>query len=908
VLPPQANWLEVLRSQDPFVVSGHVNRLINEAVDALRDDRIRFVDPELHEAETACRQAAMAFSDVKLRLLVADRVDEQAYSRLPWQEQEDARTFVVREPERGGELELQLYELRDAFFQTYDKLVGRLNERLLLPGQAAIASAIAASREATLTDWARKSRRRLIERWAAAGLADDTAAALADDPTVGDAPSALPSLREQGLVLLEGVFGSGKSVTGERLHQADLAAALRDVDAPVPVYLDARAVDGALADTVAETCVSVGVPEMVGVRLVLDGLDEVALGRAYVLLTQARGLTQEWPGSRVVATVRPGLPDIQDNQRLAYPPMSAEEAAALAQRIGGQPNRAPVASTAVREAMRLPLFVIIAALSYRETHAVPTSRIDFLENLVERALRRPGADISGVRNALSRLAHLAIEAGAPIPASEVGNDAEIEALIVSRLVVRRGRTLAFGLPILEQYFGGKSVLAAGLPKDALADAAALERWRYPLALALAAASWERSATLLQPIIDHFPGIAAWLLHESVPAHGRGSHASVPMRCGDRIHLALAAWLPALSPAADLLKIGSAPNTPPLVLAVRVEDDTLLSVIRHTPTDDGRTGVLALAQPVEDIRAFHGQDGSYRRGRPAADYSAWPWRWSLDWITDGLAELLKGKRLHAHLHGPAASERQWAQCRAVIAGSFNQEPLSAAAITARLRQILTPGLASIRLSSGWVAAREDLEALLTALEAGDGVAADGSVHCPFPAPDLPAAPTTSHYGHYSDEHLAVFVTYLHAAALDIYERLCEAWLPRLKPTLGMACILPVHIAGHVTRTTHNGTPTGFQLHQYSYETRPLPAGSQSTALFTYSESGLPAQEWTVTLQQHAELRQTIEILHPATAPWAHPRAGTAAIPSPTDTPATTLAYQWLWEDLRTLRLASGTGPH
>ncbi|MFF1341529.1 hypothetical protein ACFVYT_27005 [Streptomyces sp. NPDC058290] len=762
--------------------------------------------------------------------------------------------------------------------------------------------AVPPSREEVLTLWARQSRNRLIDRWAAAGLDDAEAADLADDPTIG-APSRLLPVQDRGLVLLEGVFGSGKSVTAERLHQADLAAAARANNAPIPVYLDTRSVHGDLATAVIEASASIGSPEQLGVRLVLDGIDEVSLARATSLLTQARSLTCRWPGSRIVATARPGVPGVRDNERVGYPPMSDDEAAALAQRIGGQLNHVPVDSAAMREALRLPLFVIIAALSHRECRDVPSSRIDSLEDLVERALRRPGASITGVRTTLARLARLGIEAHGPVPTAEVGNDAEIEALVASRLVVRRGRTLAFGLPILEQYFGGKSLLEEGLPDGAAIDGAVLERWRYPLALAIASASWERSVALIQPIIDEFPGVGAWLIHESIPAHGRGSHASVPARCADWIYLTLAAWLAGLAPASGLLRVGSTRHTPPLVLAVHVKGDTVLTISRHTPTDDGRSGVLKMPQPPVDILAFRGRGGSYWHGQPAADYPAWPWRWSLDWATHQLAELLRGRRLHASLPGPAALERRWSQCRAVAQGTYLQERLSSAQIISRLRQILTQGSVSHRFPSGWTARRHDLEALLDSLEAGDGVAADSYLYCPYPAPDLPAALRTAHYGHYSNEQLIAFVEHLHVTAVGIYQSLCETWFPKLIPTLGLACLLPVRITGHVTRATERN----FLYHEYSYDTCPVPAGDRTTAAFSYCEAGLPTEEWPATLQRFAEVQRTIEELHPAAAAWAHPRTGVGELPSVTDTPATDLAYRWLWEDLSDLRIVSGVGP-
>ncbi|MER5619174.1 hypothetical protein ABT068_45715, partial [Streptomyces sp. NPDC002215] len=132
VLPPHADWLTSLRNQHFFVVSGRVNRLFHEAVDTLMNDPIWFIDPELHEAETACREAGGAFAQDMINLLFADRVDSDAMERLPGSESEDAWTLVLGEHEKGKS-ELRLHQRRDAFFKAYDVLVRLLNERLLLP-------------------------------------------------------------------------------------------------------------------------------------------------------------------------------------------------------------------------------------------------------------------------------------------------------------------------------------------------------------------------------------------------------------------------------------------------------------------------------------------------------------------------------------------------------------------------------------------------------------------------------------------------------------------------------------------------------------------------------------------------------------------------------------------------------
>ncbi|MFF3139211.1 esterase/lipase family protein [Streptomyces mirabilis] len=132
VLPPYADWIKTLRTQDFFVVSGRVNRLLHEAADALSNDPLQFIDPALRDAATGCSRAATDLSEAMIDLLCADRVDATAYEDLPAREKEDAWTLFVREYQRG-ESERRLHTLRNAFFETYDALVSLLNERLLAP-------------------------------------------------------------------------------------------------------------------------------------------------------------------------------------------------------------------------------------------------------------------------------------------------------------------------------------------------------------------------------------------------------------------------------------------------------------------------------------------------------------------------------------------------------------------------------------------------------------------------------------------------------------------------------------------------------------------------------------------------------------------------------------------------------
>ncbi|MFE4976277.1 esterase/lipase family protein [Kitasatospora sp. NPDC056651] len=144
VLPPYADWLKTLRSQQFYVVSGRVNRLFHEAVDSLRNDPLDFIDSGLQEAAIGCSQAAVALSEAMIELLFADGVDAEAYERLPAPEKEDAWRFVVGEYRRGKR-ELHLHTLRNSFFEAYDTLLSLINKRLPEPEQAAVLTSPARS-------------------------------------------------------------------------------------------------------------------------------------------------------------------------------------------------------------------------------------------------------------------------------------------------------------------------------------------------------------------------------------------------------------------------------------------------------------------------------------------------------------------------------------------------------------------------------------------------------------------------------------------------------------------------------------------------------------------------------------------------------------------------------------------
>lgn len=74
----------------------------------------------------------------------------------------------------------------------------------------------------------------MVARWLAADVPVAQAWELVEAPTAGRTHAAWEDLPAPGLVVVEGDFGTGKSLASERHRQADIAAALSAITALSP--------------------------------------------------------------------------------------------------------------------------------------------------------------------------------------------------------------------------------------------------------------------------------------------------------------------------------------------------------------------------------------------------------------------------------------------------------------------------------------------------------------------------------------------------------------------------------------------------------------------------------------------------------------------------------------------------
>ncbi|HEY1704088.1 MAG TPA: hypothetical protein VGG75_30695 [Trebonia sp.] len=753
------------------------------------------------------------------------------------------------------------------------------------------------------------SRGRLAARWVAVGLSSEVSQRLADDDSVGNPARLGRELPARGLLVLEGDFGSGKSVTAERIHLADVASA-GDGDAPLPVYLSARQVSGLLQDAVQASTTGLGDLRRHGVRLVLDGLDEPGPARAAELLEEARALVFSMPNSRIIATARPGL-SLNKEERLSYPPLDREEGTALAQRLGADWWLLVNESPAIEEMLRLPLFLIVALLQIWGFAAVPRSRGTFLDALASAALKRTREPIERPWQALLTLASLTVSRGGTVPAAELGGEQIVRLVLETRLVVRDGRTLRFALPVLEQYFAAQSVLETGLSRLDLHDLQLLDRWRDSLILAVTVGSWDQASALLDAIAQHHPGVVSRLISSAIP--GVGSTASAALlpghiECARQLRHVLSTLVAALGPASRCLGFTNENGNTPAVGA-HVDGTSVVAGLRI-----GQDGPVAVELPAADP-AVHGKgiDGSewhrYRLGHPPADFAAWPWQWGLAWISLDLERLLNDRVLPLPRHGPFYDERRW-QLAKVICGTrgMAHRPIDGQALLTATEQLHDSMKARRTVRHSWSGgtarvSTDPAEIALLVQELSDDAvfATDGCLHRPYPAPDVlpPASSTISSL--YSDEAIRLLAEQVHTNALTIYSTLVDTWFPTLKPTLGLGCILPVLFTGRLMPMPNDWNGPGF-----AYEMVPLAPAERSRAEIRLAATeeellGFEPTDMQAMMDRSLRLRHQVSALRPGTEGWAHPRAGSGDLPVWGDRPATALAYRWLWEDLHALRM-------
>jgi len=498
----------------------------------------------------------------------------------------------------------------------------------------------------TADELERESWARCKRRWTLLGVSPEEAEALAKNPTVG-APDTEARVRlGRPVAVIAAEVGAGKSLLLDRLMQRAIVRYRESEDAPLPVFVEATEVKGKLREVVVERTESLDSSAKRGAAIFVDGLEEAGRARARQLLDEAHYLSDMWPNTTVVVAGRLIQELEEERERgeaVALPKLTEEETAALIRRFSGEPRVVGVYGwpESVRQAVKLPLFATLVGLDMRNRYDRDArSGGELLSHLVDRALRR--ADEAVEVAELRRLAvAITDRGGGRIRRGDAGTWDEVRRLRGTGLVHQEGGALRFSLQILSEWFAAQALELGDVDaKDLASDFTRLERWRYPLIMAVGNFGYERVLEILEPVVHAAPGFASQLVDEALG----GGHAEEGVsedvdEVAAQFRRTMGAWVEGLGPLA------------PFCAPVK-GDGTLGTLAISSQEGRGNYAWYAGQEELPEVVPFwRVADTELRFGVPQRNFAvgrqdAWAWRRTFKDLRGDLEEALKVGKLPA----------------------------------------------------------------------------------------------------------------------------------------------------------------------------------------------------------------------------------------------------------------------
>lgn len=758
----------------------------------------------------------------------------------------------------------------------------------------------------------RESRARCAERWRRLGLSREEAFELVDDLLVGAPNPRVFSALRRPLTIVTGEVGAGKSLLLDRLFQRAIVRLREEPEAPLPAFVEAQEVEGRLQDVVVrKTTPSLGNPREQGAVVFLDGAEEAGRAAAVRLLREARILAETWPNTTVVIAGRP-LPDfVGQEETFAVPELDTSEQQALIERLSGQeviPSLTYSWPESIKEAIKRPLFATLVSLDLRARDIRnPRSTGELLSGLVERAFGRAGETVdTGV---LRRLAAACVDRGGPVRAADVATTAEMTRLRETGLVLESSGAASISVQILTEWFAAQA-LETGLidTSEIAADLARLERWRYPLQIAVATFGFSRVEEILGPVVRNAPAFTSQVVEEGIARSGFGGEEmppTTPEEFGERLRATMQAWVDGIGPLA------------PLIAPVR-EDGPLSTLgINASPTRVYQRSWYRGEEDLEDVVALEDHNPEVLptwewpniRGVGSHRQAAWPWRYALEDLRSELSKLLKKRSLPIS-GGVLVKEAAWEAARKLDRSfgghrRLQSEPIPLESLDECLEMIgeYQDGETD-EIHIGGMGGRPriyDLRYMKTEMRR---LRAAGVTEMPppWPTPDRWDDPELRHtetgsvyvWEPYSPEALLAKVRIVLEGAFEGYRRFVEEYFGQLAPHMQIAATLPARLTGtlilsHIDTRMDRSPYVAWYLD-------PLPPGSTN-------ETRIEIGKERATREHMLGVLDRVHMMRPEAAGWiSAPEYATGKFFW--QTPATELAYELLWKDLKRISWVDG----
>ncbi len=738
----------------------------------------------------------------------------------------------------------------------------------------------------------RLSVSRCKRMWIALGVPDDIAAELSEDQSIGD----MLKWPNQGLHMVVGDQGAGKTLALERLFQRLVMRALADSSQPFPLFANARDLREPLIEYVERMSQGYSQPSVQGTSILIDGLDEIGVTAANAMLEQVAAYTDANANVTAMVTSRP-LPGLKSaGKQVAMPTMDDEHAINLISRISGREldRRVRYAwSNSTQQAAKLPLFAVMLGSELRKNPSFGVPRPSQLVNrLAEGAWQEAGDNAEVVDELLQKLAVKAISTGARVRLSNVTHGKlQQRWLTDSRLVNEHTGTVDFTVPIFREWYAARALIEQTVSVEDILPAS--DRWIIPLAIAIDSENEALGRQLMVRIASTDPGLVSLLLKE-LGERWHGDRTDEPflgtaIEVGAEIRNAMLAWGQGLGKLYPIIgPVDRDGNTATLGVRLNAPHITTswYSGSKELPAVLDLPGHINWGNLSPDWPRLSSEQVLHTK--------TWPWVMTKRRLVDSLSETIRSKGL-ALDSTDAIRELCWTFALAVKEqGEFNPTPIY---IRDVLRFINYMEDGSIpKTIPYWLNDFSDRDVRSIKICLSESVE-DGEefITEPWPSADQPNSSSLV-WRFYSEQRLLERTKSVYAGALRIYDNMVKQWFKSFGPRLHLYRVLPIRLEGQLVFPPQQNTVNRHSEPTLVWRPRCLPVDAKSIVDF---EVG-PREEFRDGFLHYCrDERKELKRLRPGdtTEPWLSEMGSRLEVFG--NRPATELAYDWLKGELREL---------
>jgi hypothetical protein len=725
----------------------------------------------------------------------------------------------------------------------------------------------------------------------------------------------VPKVSADSVTVLVGDYGAGKSEAAEAWHREGIEALGNSEDAPLPVWLLARESTANALDHTLERVVGPLWRSARGLMIVLDGLDEVDPGSANHLLNSARELRLNREGAQILITARHGVAIPRDSETTVVSPLSAETAIEIVETIAGEKVVNWSWTEGMKESLARPFFALATGAMYRDGKR-PKGEVDLLRSLVTEAFARPNefesvtsAQVSAVLESLAVTLTRDNKEGLTVPDRQIA--------LASRLVaLGPDQALRFSLPIFQHWYAAQAILDGKVPTATLVESdTQFGKWRWATAVAVAIATDPRALdSLVAALVAGNAGAAGWILDEAFRGHAHfrtSDDADLdPVASGPRLLKALRTWEEGLGPLAR-------GTLPARLLAGHVElgfftfgHGISVAFARDSPVEDKVTGTPS----VSPFAALSPEWVPWFTSGTVPPVEAWPWLITKEKVANETGGKLGRDPFLGSGKGVWAQERRYDLARSLVGkGNLWRGHLDADSVRREASRIIAQGFYH---SYSFDSAREYAHQELVDLAAWIESSGVKEIRSLTPGHDLEHGQEGGPICRlYSRQALMSFEAEVHSLGCDAYDEAIEYHFQRLSWAMAGTARSPFGVALLIADPPAELVHTGNSLSSVRVPLSILEEVAQPTAHSVWGSSKR-AVITPVPYDRQAgmELRLRADTLY---REWLNGRDATfAGGISLTEfgatnlgevRPASSVAADWLWNDLRRLGLANGTPP-